>query len=76
MVKYSIFITKYERKNSSQYIFKKYLRLISFYYQDSLSCTSEGIKKMFDQMRKSLKNKYSYEIIPVFYFDGMFLAEI
>ena len=62
--------------NSSQNLFKQYPRIISFYYQGSLSSTSEGIKKMFDKVRKSLKSKSSNQIIPVFYFDEMGLAEI
>ena len=62
--------------NSSQNLFKQYPRIISFYYQGSLSSTSEGIKKMFDKVRKTLKSKSLNEIIPVFYFDEMGLAEI
>ena len=63
--------------NSNKNIFKKYPRLISFYYQGSLSSTSEGIQNIFIKARKTILNdKNSKEILPVFYFDEMGLAEL
>ena len=63
--------------NSNKNIFKKYPRVISFYYQGSLSSTSEGIQNIFIKARKTILNdKNSKEILPVFYFDEMGLAEL
>ena len=63
--------------NSNKNLFKKYPRVISFYYQGSLSSTSEGIQNIFTKSRKAiLKDKNSKEILPVFYFDEMGLAEL
>ena len=40
--------------NSNKNLFKKYPRVISFYYQGSLSSTSEGIQNIFTKSRKSI----------------------
>ena len=63
--------------NSNKNLFKKYPRVISFYYQGSLSSTSEGIQNIFTKARKTILNdKNSKEILPIFYFDEMGLAEL
>ena len=77
-------------EDSSKQIFRSYPKLRVYNYQGSLTSTSEGIKKVFDNARKGverinnsiigLENQYNNllneKVIPVIFFDEMGLAEI
>ena len=63
-------------ERSDNDFFKKYPELLVFSYQGSKTSTSEGVENVFNKARNCLKkNKEKNDIIPVFYFDEMGLAE-
>ena len=63
-------------ERSENNFFRKYPELLVFSYQGSKTSTSEGIENVFNKARSCLKkNKEKNDIIPVFYFDEMGLAE-
>ena len=62
---------------SDNKLFNKLPKIMVSSYQGSLSSTSEGVKSVFERARKSLENanKKNKNVISMFFFDEMGLAE-
>eukprot|EP00833_Pecoramyces_ruminatium_P004169 jgi/Orpsp1_1/1178201/evm.model.c7180000064404.1 len=64
-------------ENSSNEFFREYLKVYTKSYQGSLTSSSEGVLKIFENARNFLNDKnLSNKIIPVIYFDEMGLSEL
>ena len=62
--------------DSDDPFFRKFPKLYMNAYQGSLTSTSKGILKVFEKARLLVKNANNSEVISMFYFDEMGLAEI